>query len=150
MMNRIARLTNEYILAEKISHPIPKMMQESKYRNAALAHGVKSIVNDMDARLIIVWTKFGGGALYLSQLDIPRSIIAFSDNRKTLNRLALLYGIQPEYMKQFTSLSDFIGQVNLMVIEKGWAKKGEPVVFVYGEPLQASGVTNSIYVHYLE
>jgi len=149
MMSRIARLTNRYIREQKISHPIPKHMQESRYRTAALAHGVKSIVKDIDARLIVIWSKFGGGALYLSQLDIPRPIIAFSDVPATLNRLSLLYGIHPELMSQPINVSDFIRDVDTKITENGWANKGEVVVFVYGEPIQASGVTNSIYIHYL-
>jgi len=149
MMSRIARLTNRYIRKEKISHPIPKHMQESRYRTAALAHGVKSVVKDIDAVLIVIWSKFGGGALYLSQLDIPRPILAFSDLPATLNRLSLLYGIQPELMDQPLNASDFIRDVDIKIIANGWAKNGEAVVFVYGEPIQASGVTNSIYIHYL-
>ena len=149
MMSRIARLTNRYILEQKISHPVPRHIQESRFRSAALAHGVKSIVKDIDARLIVIWSKFGRGALYLSQLDIPRPILAFSDLPETLNRLSLLYGVHPELMSQPLNSSGFIHAVDSKIIEKGWAEKGEAVVFVYGEPIQASGVTNSIYIHYL-
>jgi pyruvate kinase len=149
MMSRIARLTNHYIREQKISHPIPRHMQESRYRSAALAHGVKSIVKDIDARLIVIWSKFGGGALYLSQLDIPRPILAFSDLPATLNRLSLLYGVHPELMNQPLNATEFIRDVDDKITANGWAKKGDAVVFVYGEPIQASGVTNSIYIHYL-
>jgi pyruvate kinase len=149
MMSRIARLTNNYIREQKISYPIPKHMRESKYRSAALAHGVKSIVKDIDAELIVVWSKFGGGAIYLSQLDIPQPIIAFSDLPATLNRMSLLYGIHPVLMSQPLNASEFIKDAGAEIIENGWAKKGDAVVFVYGEPIQSSGATNSIYIHYL-
>jgi pyruvate kinase len=149
MMSRIARLTNQYILEQKISHPLPGHLHESRHRSAALAHGVKSIVKDIDARLIAVWSKFGGGALYLSQLDIPRPILAYSDLPATLNRLSLLYGVHPELMSQPSAATGFILDVHSRIIDKGWAKKGDAVVFVYGEPIQASGLTNSIYIHYL-
>lgn len=148
IMNRIARLSNRYILGQKFSRSVPRVMQESKYRSAALAHGVKSIVNDIDARLVVVWTRSGGGALYLSQLDMPRPILAFSPNRDTLNRLALLYGVQPLYMVQPEHSSDFIRQADDMILENHWANKGEPVVFVYGKPILSSGMTNTIYIHY--
>lgn len=147
MMSRIARLTNQYILEQKISHPMPKHLQESRFRSAALAHGVKSIVKDIDARLIVIWTKFGGGALYLSQLDIPRPILAFSDLPATLNRLSLLYGIHPQLMNQPLNVTEFIHEVAQLIIKNDWAKHGEPVVFVYGEPILESGTTNSIYIH---
>jgi pyruvate kinase len=148
-MNRIARLTNKYIREQKMSHPIPKAIQDSKYRSAALAHGVKSMVKDIDARLVIVWTKLGGGALYLSQLDMPRPIIACSSFPATLNRLALLYGVHPVLMTQPEHSSDFIREADKMVLENGWAQPGEPVVFVWGKPIISSGLTNTVYIHYL-
>lgn len=149
IMNRIARLTNKYIREQKISHPIPKAIQDSKYRSAALAHGVKSIVKDIDARLIVVWTKLGGGALYLSQLDMPRPIIACSAYPSTLRRLALLYGVHPVLMEQPEHSSDFIQAADEMILKNGWALPGEPVVFVWGKPIISSGITNTLYIHYL-
>ena len=149
IMNRIAKLTNKYIREQKISHPIPKAIQDSKYRSAALAHGVKSIVKDIDARLIIVWTKLGGGALYLSQLDMPRPILACSQHQSTLNRLALLFGVHPILMEQPEHSSDFIQAADEMILKNGWALPGEPVVFVWGKPIISSGITNTLYIHYL-
>ena len=124
-------------------------MQESRYRSAALAHGVKSIVKDIDAKLIVVWSKFGGGALYLSQLDIPLPILAFSDLPATLNRLSLLYGVHPVMMEQPEHSSDFIRLADKMILSNGWALPGEPVVFVWGKPIISSGITNTVYIHYL-
>lgn len=149
MMSRIARLTNDYIREQKISQQVPRNMRESKFRSAALAHGVKSIVKDIDAKLIIAWSKFGGGALYLSQLDIPIPIIAYSNVPATLNRLALLYGVHPVQMDQPEIPGDFIRDASIRILESHLAEKGDTVVFVYGEPIHASGVTNSVYIHYL-
>ncbi|NTV83309.1 MAG: pyruvate kinase [Bacteroidales bacterium] len=149
MMSRIARLTNDYIREQKISKQVPRNMRESKFRSAALAHGVKSIVKDIDAKMIIIWSKFGGGALYLSQLDIPLPVLAYSNVPATLNRLALLYGVHPELMAQPLNPGDFIHEASTRLIESKKAQKGDAVVFVYGEPIQASGVTNSVYIHYL-
>ncbi|HOX76889.1 MAG TPA: pyruvate kinase [Bacteroidales bacterium] len=149
MMARIARLTNEHIRSRKIARDVPGQLRESKYRSAALAHGVKSIVRDIDAKLIIIWSKFGGGALYLSQLDIPLPIIAFSNLPATLNRLSLLYGIQPELMEQPETPEEFIRKAGEKVLKTRRAGHGDAVIFVYGEPIRSSGVTNSIYIHYL-
>ncbi len=149
IMNRIARLTNDHIREQKLSHTVPRKLRESRFRSAALAHGVKSIVKDIDAKLIVIWSKFGGGALYLSQLDIPLPILAFSNLDPTLNRLALLYGVHPELMEQPAISGDFINEACSRILERQLAKKGDPVVFVYGEPISSSGVTNSVYIHYL-
>jgi pyruvate kinase len=149
MMSRIARLTNDHILEQRISRQVPRQLKESKFRSAALAHGVKSMVKDIDAKMIVIWSKFGGGALYISQLDIPLPILAFSNLPSTLNRLALLYGAYPELMEQPQSHGEFIREASRRILESGRADKGDAIVFVYGEPIQASGVTNTVYVHYL-
>lgn len=149
IMNRIARITNRYIRDQKITQPIPKAIRDSKYRSAALAHGVKSMVKDIDARFVVVWTKLGGGALYLSQLDMPKPILACSPHRSTLNKLALLYGIHPVLMEQPEHSSDFIREADGIILRNGWARPGEPVVFVWGKPIISSGLTNSVYIHYL-
>jgi pyruvate kinase len=107
------------------------------------------MVNDIDARLIVVWTKLGGGALYLSQLDMPKPIIACSPLKTTLNRMALLYGVHPVLMEQPEHSSDFIEMADEMILKNGWALPGEPVVFVWGKPIISSGMTNTVYIHYL-
>ena len=43
------------------------ILQESRYRTAALAHGVNVVVRDLGARLMGIWSQHGGGARYLSQ-----------------------------------------------------------------------------------
>jgi pyruvate kinase len=149
MMSRIARLSNDHIRENKEGQPVPRKLKESKFRSAALAHGVKSIVKDIDAKLIVIWSKFGGGALYLSQLDIPLPILSFSNVPATLNRLALLYGIHPELMEQPSSLSEFRTNCCNFITSNNLANKGDAIVFVYGEPIQESGVTNSVLIHYL-
>jgi pyruvate kinase len=149
MMNRIAAKTNEFLQIEHFHTSTPQRLQEMRYRTPALAHGVKSIVRDMEAPYIIMWSQMGGGALYLSQQRIPRPILAFSSNRQALRQMSVLYGVTPFYMPKPSSNSEFIQLVDRMLLEKKWAKKGEAVVFVMGEPIDRVGVTNNISIHYL-
>ena len=149
MMNRIATRTNEFLQIEHFHSSTPQKLQEMRYRTPALAHGVKSIVQDMKASFIIMWSQMGGGALYLSQQRIPLPILAFSSNQQALRQMSVLYGVTPFYMAKPSSNSEFIRQVDRMLLQKKWAKKGEAVVFVMGEPIDRVGVTNNISIHYL-
>jgi pyruvate kinase len=149
MMNRINTKTNEFLQTEHIYVSTPRKLQEMRYRTPALAHGVKSIVRDMEASFIIMWSQLGGGALYLSQQRIPLPILAFSSNQQALRQMSVLYGITPLYMAKPSSNSKFIQQVDRMLLQKKLAKKGEAVVFVMGEPIDRVGVTNNISIHYL-
>ena len=82
-MARIA-LCTQRLLRERPPGKPPIRLQQTRYRTAALAHGVSVIVRDLDARLVATWSELGGGARYLSQnrLDIP--IIAASSNPEAL------------------------------------------------------------------
>ncbi len=149
MMNRIATKTNQYLRSQPLLVHPPRKLQEMRYRTPALAHGVRSIVRDMDAKFIIMWSQLGGGAIYLSQQRIPRPILGFSSNHQALRQMSVLYGLTPIYMEKPSSNSEFIRKVDRMLIQKKWARKGEAIIFVMGEPIDRVGVTNNISIHYL-
>jgi pyruvate kinase len=148
MMNRIANKTNEYIRSNEIKFAAPGKLRELKYRTSAMAHGVKTVVRDVEAKLIVMWTHKGGGAVFLSQHRIPRPILTFSSSYKALRQMSLLYGLKPMYMEQPESNIKFIEKIDALLIKKKWIKKGEPIVFVMAVPIQNAGTTNVLYVHY--
>lgn len=149
MMSRIVEKTNAFILTQPPQHKPPQKIPDQHHRTVALAHGVQTIVKDLNARKIILWTQMGGGAVYLSQFKIPRPIIAFSDNMETLRRMALVYAMVPVMMKQPESGSAFIKKVDKYLLKNRMAEKGETVVFVLSEPINRPGVTNRLVIHYV-
>ncbi len=149
IMRRIARRMNEYRKQEGIQFDPPSSPRHSRYRTAALAAGVKAIVRDLDARLVVMWSQTGGGASYLSQNKLAVPIIAYSSSDETLRRLSVLYGVAPRFLMKPKSTAAFIEEVDAMLLKNGWAKNGDAVVLVLGEPIGQPGLTNKIRVHYV-
>ncbi|MBP8303145.1 MAG: pyruvate kinase [Phycisphaerae bacterium] len=149
MMSRIAAKTHRYILDQAEVCPRTRKALERKRMAAALAHGVQVMVHDLDIRLLAVWTQFGGGAVYLSQQRIPRPILAFSPSEATLRRMSLLYGLTPLRMAQPASTGQFIEQTDRLLLERGWAARGDAVAIVLGEPIAKPGITNRVCLHYV-
>lgn len=149
MMNRIAAKTNQYLRSRAVDSATPRKLQVLKQRTPALAHGVKTIVRDIDARLIVVWSSMGGAAIFLSQQRMPRPIIAFNANPEILRRMALLYALTPVFMEQPSSTAQFLKQVDELLLEKKWASRNDPVVFVLAQPIQQTGIANEICIHYV-
>ncbi len=147
MMSRIEQLTNEDVQGRR-SAP-PRKLRESKYRTAALAHGVSVIMRDLEAKLVAVWSASGSGPVYLSQNRLPRPIVGFSDNPAALRRMAIMYGLKPVFMPRPGSTAEFIAQVDGQVQERGWAGKGDPIVIVSGEPIGRVGRSNKLSIHYI-
>jgi len=147
MMSRIEQLTNKDVKG-RTSVP-PRKLRVSKYRTAALAHGVSVIMRDIEAKLVAVWSASGGGPVYLSQNRLPRPIIAFSDNPAALRRMAIMYGLKPVFMPRPGSTAEFIAQIDRQVQKRGWAGKGDPIVIVSGEPIGHVGRSNKLSIHYI-
>lgn len=147
MMNRIARTIQD----DRVAHlpPVtapPSELQLSRYRTAALAHGVNVIVRDLDARLMAIWSERGGGARYLSQNRPTIPIIAASSDPATLRRMSLLFGVVPVGMPPPASLEDFGKKIEQLAFAAGWARRGQWILVVGGEPIGSVGVTNTLAV----
>jgi pyruvate kinase len=149
MMNRIASKTNSYLKSKEITSEKLIKYKGPLNRKATMARGVHQMARDIGAKFIISWTNSGGSSVFLSQqrMDIP--LIAFGENKKRLQQLALLYSILPRLMEQPLSGSQFISQVNDMLLQNNWAKDGDPVIIVASDPITRRGITNRVVIHYI-
>jgi pyruvate kinase len=148
MMKRVAAKTNSFI-KEHDYHPGTSMKQTFMNRTVALANGVRTIVENLHPKYLVVWTNLGGSAVNLSQQRTAIPIIAFNDEEKRLRQLSLLYSIKPVFMKEPKSGSQFINAMDKILIENKWASKGDPIVIVSPDPIHKQGITNRIVIHYL-
>lgn len=149
MMNQIAQMTHQYIRQHQQVQPAQPRGPQTKRSASAIAAGARVIAGLKDVRLLAVWSRMGGGAVYLSQQRIPRPILAFSQAKGILQRLALLYGLRPTYLQQPNSLGQFLAELDRLCLENDWAKAGEPIVVVCSEPMTIQGLTNVVCIHYV-
>ncbi len=148
-MARVALATQRLIHSECRPSRPPVKLQETRYRTAALAHGVSVVVRDLDAKLVLTWSELGGGARYLSQNRLGVPILAAGSNPESLRKMSLLFGVTPIAMPRPASSNEFILKMDSLIREKGWAKTGDAIIIVKGEPIGTPGVTNQILIHYL-
>lgn len=149
MMTRIARKTNAYI--KTLDGESEKLIKYTGpiNRKAAMARGVHQMARDMKAKFIITWTHSGGSSVFLSQQRMEVPLIAFGENESRLRQMSILYSITSIFMKQPKSGSKFIAEADHMLLEKKWAKKGDPVIIVASEPITKRGITNRVVIHYI-
>jgi pyruvate kinase len=149
MMNKVADRTNDFIREHTIKIGSAILRPEHSMRTLAIAEGVKRIAEQVKPRFIVVWTNWGGSAIYLSQLRLPMPILAFTSGKKRLRLLTLLFGVKPIYLKQPGSGSSFIRSVDKILLKRKWAKRNEPIIVVSGDPITRTGLANRIVVHYV-
>ncbi|HEY9113696.1 MAG TPA: pyruvate kinase [Bacteroidales bacterium] len=149
MMNRVAAKTNNYIKANNLQTGETIRKSSLSNRTAAIANGVRTIVEDISPKFLVLWTKLGGSAVYLSRYRMPLPIIVFSNDENRLRQLSVLYGIKPRLMDTPKSGSDFIKKIDKLMLAEKWAEKGDAIVIVSGDPIDRVGVTNRIVIHYI-
>ena len=145
-IERIARVTEAYLDKLDGTHP-RSITTDELLLTAAMARSVGQIVEDIDAKLVAVWSQSGSSARFLSKARIDVPILAFSSDERSCRQMCLHYGVIPccrpipEDIRHFTYL------VDKLIIENNWAQPGDRIVLVAGRPLSAAGTTNSIHVH---
>jgi len=150
VMARAAGAAEAYNMRAGVSSLEPPVkLRESRYRTAALAHGVNVVVRDLHARAVVLWSELGGGGRYLSQNRLGVPIFAISSNPAALRQMCLMFGVQPVSMARPADATSFLHAVDELMLARGWAGAGDPIVVAMGEPLGTPGVTNEIRIHYI-
>jgi len=146
-MVRIAREVEQAQAAEPPAQSPPAKPMRARHRTAALAHGAFTIAADYGAKFIAVWSQQGGGARLLSQNNFTIPILAFSSDRAAVCRMQILRGVCPVPSDPPRTLSGFTAMVDRVVLEAGWARRGDRCILIAGGPLGTQGVTNTLALH---
>jgi pyruvate kinase len=74
-------------------------------------------------------------------------VIAVTPNPATRSRLALVWGVVPVQVPQFSTTDDMVTTMVQAAYEKGLVSWGDPLVLTAGIPFGSGGETNVLKVH---
>lgn len=113
----------------------------------AIAEAAIYAAQELDARLIVVFSKSGTMARHLAALRPPQRIIAFTPHEKTYNSLAAVWGLEP-YLLDFNGQSyELLARADDTLIERGLAKRGETIVAMAGRIPAQPGLSSMMKLH---
>jgi len=145
-IQRIARVTEAYLDQNKIVRPKTTATDELLL-TAAMTRSVGQIVDDIAAKLVVVWSQTGSTARFLSKARIDVPILALSSDQRSCQQMCLHYGVIPRCKPIPKDISEFTRMAEQLLISSNWAKVGDKIILVAGKPLGAAGTTNAIMVH---
>lgn len=116
-------------------------------RQTAIAQAVVGLAKTVHAKAIVAETKSGATALQLAALRTEVPLIAVTDEVRTAQQLAIVYGVK-SYVRP-TSREAAIKLTNWLLKEKV-LKKGDIVVTASGQYPGVVGTTDTIKVRMLE
>ena len=145
-MSHVAEVTEQYLVSSSEEHVIePKI--KTNLAAGSLARGALRIVQDLDAKLVVIWTQTGGTARVFSKHHFPIPIVALSNDQRTLRRMALHFGVIPRHMPIVNDIGSVVAATDAMILDKKYAEVGQQVVIVAGWSPAAAGSMNGLVIH---
>jgi pyruvate kinase len=148
IMSHVAEVTEQ---ASVTTRPVRDMQLKMKTHqlSAAVARGVRDIVEDLKPTLVAVYSQTGATARIFSKYRFPVPIIALSADHRALRRMALHYGVVPQEMSAPKNMTELTAHIDWLVRDRKYAKVGERIVIVAGASLGTPGTLNSVVMHTL-
>ena len=146
-IERIARVTEAYLDKQYTAVHHRSAATGELALTAAVARSVAQLVEDVEAKLVTVWSQSGSSARLLSKARIDVPILAFSSDERSCRQMCLHYGVIPCCQPIPEDISQFTSLVDRLILDNNWAQTGDRIILVPGQPISAAGTTNSIHIH---
>ena len=143
MMTRIAAEAEKSIFM-KYDRQYDKFMEDTIA--CAVAQSSVRILNDVKAKAIVVFSVSGKTSTLVARQRPSKPVYAFTPNTEVYNRMALSWGIIPQYIPRILKAERLIEASEKLLLQKGLIKNDDLVVLITGLALK-SGSTNLIKIH---
>jgi pyruvate kinase len=112
----------------------------------ALCEAAAFAADEMNTRIIAVFTESGLMARRLSALRPGQRIIALTSSRDVVSELALIWGAEPVLIPASTSTEAILKLGEKILLDSGLVAKGEMIVMMAGR-LSGLGLSSSVSVY---
>lgn len=103
--------------------------------------------DELNIRVIAVFTETGSTARLISKHRPKPPIVAFTPSAETRRRISLLWGVIPRSIARVRDIDGLAEITERRLLEEGLVKRGEIVGIVAGTPLGIRGTTNFVKLH---
>jgi len=99
------------------------------------------------AQAIVVFSASGASARLVARFRPPVPIFVFTPSLQASRGLSVVFGAKPIMQPQVSSTDDMMALMDRILIERGYLKPRDSVVFVAGQPIGRPGSTNLMKLH---
>ena len=112
----------------------------------AIARSVAHTAKNLDTKTIVAATQSGHTPKMISKYRPSANIMAVTYTERQQRALALVWGVQPFVIDRPASTDEMFKLANDIVLEKGFAEKGELLILTAGLKVGETGSTNMLKV----
>ena len=142
MMDRIIRVAE----ANVPDIPIRRRRTATNIADAT-AELICHASEDLELKVIAVFTETGSSARLISKHRSPRPVIAFSPNQETRRQMSLFWGVTPRKTGRVRNIENMAAYAERRLLQEGLVKRGDTVGIVAGIPFGVGGTTNLVKFH---
>ena len=113
----------------------------------AIAEAAIYAAQELNAKLIVVFSKSGTMARHLAALRPSQRIIAFTPHQRSHNSLAAVWGIEPHLLDFAGDSSDLLARADETLIKFGMAARGETIVAMAGRIPNQPSLSSMMKLH---
>jgi len=145
VVSQISKIISSVEFSDQINVPAsPPTIRTNRYRTKFICYHAAKIANETGAAAITTLTNSGYTGFQVSSWRPHTNIIVFTSNKRILSRLSLLWEVKAFYYNRSVSTDKTIDEINKIVNQKGFAKKGDIVINLAAMPVKDQGMVNTL------
>ncbi len=117
--------------------------------SGAVAAASMQAVERLDSPFIVTFTRSGYTARIVSAQRPSVPILALSDNQRTVNQMALMWGVQPILFEGDVNYRSMLARARETALDLGFGEPGQRFVVTAGVPFHVPGTTNMMRIEEL-
>jgi pyruvate kinase len=114
---------------------------------SATAQAVAEAAESLQMDTVVAFTESGGTARLVSKYRPRARIIGFTPNPRTLRRMAIMWGVEPQEFGRLESTDEMIAHAERVLVELGIVEHGDRVAMAAGIPPNRRASTNLLKLH---
>jgi pyruvate kinase len=124
----------------------PPHIRTKRYITKSICYHAASMANEINAKAICTLTNSGYTAFQISAWRPDAHILVFTNNRRILSRLNLLWGVKSFYYDKYESTDQTVKDVNKIAHKTGFVAKGDHLINLAAMPIVDKGMVNTLRV----
>jgi len=147
VINVMRRIIQSVEHSELIVNPVSTVeCMNDRFITKAICQQAAYLADKIEASAITTLTHSGYTAFQISAWRPKSNILAFSDNKRILAMLNLLWGVKAYHYDRLISTDDTVEEINKISLEKGYAEKDDFVINLSSMPVSERGMVNTLRV----
>jgi len=125
-------------------------VRTKRFITKSICYHAAQMANVIKAKAISTLTNSGYTAFQISAWRPSADILVFTDNKRIVTQMSLLWGVSAFYYDKALSTDETVDDVNAIAKEKGFVEKGDILINLAAMPVTERGMVNTLRVSEIE